>query len=457
MTGTVISDNLISGNAGNGVRIFGAAAFGNTVSSNKIGLDQIGSTPIANLANGVLIDNAGSNVIGGSTTATRNVISGNLQSGVLLQGSTGPRGSLVVGNYIGTTANGMASLPNRGDGVAADGSSGNTIGGMVATPGTGPGNLISGNSQAGVLLFSPASTALANSNVVIGNLIGTDYSGTKVVPNQSDGIEIVNGQYNQIGLPGGINVASGNGGEGIFIDADPSSPLKAGNNILDGNYLGTDVTGTRPLGNTDTGVLVNDDNGNEIGVAGGPLIASTNVPASPSNVISANLQAGVEFTGTATGNTVQGDYIGINSSGVVEPSLGNPIGVYFNNTTGNGAGGAATGAGNIIAQSSLPQPLSPTVIAVEIQGPPGASGSNFVQGNVIGIDRNQTAAADSIGVYVTNSIGNLIGGSSSMARNVISGNAVAGIEISGQLSTGNDIAGNYIGTNFDGIGPAGIS
>ena len=73
-----------------------------------------------------------------------------------------------------------------------------------------------------------------------------------------------------------------------------------------------------------------------------------------------------------------------------------------------------------------------------------------MQGNVIGIDKNQNFGADSVGVLVTNSSGNSIGGSSTGARNIISGNNLAGIEMTGQLSQNNVIAGNFIGTNFNG-------
>lgn len=167
-------------------------------------------------------------------------------------------------------------------------------------------------------------------------------------------------------------------------------------------------------------------------------------------MIAANLQAGIQFTGTATNNAVEGDYIGVNSLGAVTAGLGNPIGVYINNTRCNSVGGTAIGAGNIIAQGTLASSLSSSLVGVEIQGPPGASGDNSVLGNLIGIDKNQTAGDDSVGVLVTNSSGNFIGGPSPGARNIISANQLAGIEISGDLSINNNVAGNYIGTNFTG-------
>ena len=84
-------------------------------------------------------------------------------SGILVLGS----GNLVEGNKIGTNAAGTAQLANIGNGITIDtGGSDNTIG-AASTPGTGAGNIISGNTNQGVLIIDPNT----NDNVVAGNLI----------------------------------------------------------------------------------------------------------------------------------------------------------------------------------------------------------------------------------------------------------------------------------------------
>ena len=113
----------------------------------------------------------------------------------------------VIGNFIGTNGTGNAGqafVGNGGDGVFIYGTTGNIIGGAV--PGNGvpsmlslsapnnKSNLISGNAQAGVAIFSPAQSAVASGNIVAGNLIGTDAAGSHQVPNQSDGIDIFSGR-----------------------------------------------------------------------------------------------------------------------------------------------------------------------------------------------------------------------------------------------------------------------
>ena len=82
-------------------------------------------------------------------------------------------------------------MGNGSYGVLVYGSSANTIGGATSSPGNGPGNVISGNSQAGIQIFNPGGTQAAR-QPVLGNLIGTNASGTAALGNGSDGIEIEN-------------------------------------------------------------------------------------------------------------------------------------------------------------------------------------------------------------------------------------------------------------------------
>src|SRR5207248_8935977 len=125
--------------------------------------------------------------------------------------------SSIQGNYIGLDANGQAKIANFG-GIAASGSSILTIGG----PGAGQGNVVSGNQSIGIALFSSA-----HDNLIQGNLVGTDRTGTVALGNQIAGIDVL-GNFNQVGGAGSSiprNVISGNGTAGIRINGDHNTLL----------------------------------------------------------------------------------------------------------------------------------------------------------------------------------------------------------------------------------------
>ena len=165
--------------------------------------------------------------------------------------------------------------------------SGNTIGG--ASPGAG--NLISGNTLVGLLIEFAAAT----DNLVQGNLIGTDATGSSTVPN-GNGVVLSSGA-NTIGgeATGAGNVISGNSGDGIDITAE--------DNLVEGNRIGTDVSGDAAIPNG-TGVDLG-STGNTIGgtsPGAGNLIRETRV-------------TGCYISGANTsGNLVEGNQVGMDAS-----------------------------------------------------------------------------------------------------------------------------------------------
>ncbi len=288
ITGNSISGNVISGNAGDGVQSLGMPWATSLTRQATSGPERQGHRPTATEAarqrgNGVYLNNAGT----ANSSARENVISGNQQSGVMIVGTTGDGGSTPVeGNDIGTDGSGSFAIANSGNGVFIYGSSNNIIGGTTATPGSAPGNLISGNAQAGVAIFSPAPGAPASGNVVAGNEIGTNAAGSKStgsdgkpLGNQSDGVDIFSGQSNtigQIGQVGSRNVISGNNGNGILITK--LSNVELTGNLVNQNYIGTDANGTSALPNGNDGVLVQNAYGNTIGVPSSGVIQNAKVP-----------------------------------------------------------------------------------------------------------------------------------------------------------------------------------
>src|SRR5262249_46653467 len=138
--------NVISGNQGlGGILIQSAGTSSNVVAGNYIGTDASGTAKLGNATAGVTIElGASGNTVGGTSSAARNVISGNAARGVDIEGS-GTTGNVVQGNLIGLAADGK-SLGNGTTGLQIIDAPGNTIGGTAA----GAGNVISGNSGSGL-------------------------------------------------------------------------------------------------------------------------------------------------------------------------------------------------------------------------------------------------------------------------------------------------------------------
>ena len=226
--------NIISGSGGNGVSVSGD---GNAVKGNYIGTDVTGTVALANGYGGVYIHGS-QNTIGGSTAEERNIISGNGGCGVEIRGD----GNAVKGNYIGTDVTGTMALPNGSNGVSIySGGSQNTV----------EGNIISGNVWRGVDIQE-------HGNWVKGNYIGTDVTGTVSLPNGEGGVT-VSGTQNVIGgsTPEERNIISGNGANGAPSGGTPISVwIDGDDNALKGNYIGTDVNGTVALPNGGQGVLI---------------------------------------------------------------------------------------------------------------------------------------------------------------------------------------------------------
>ncbi len=186
-----------------GILITGAG--GNTIAGNHVGTDAAGTAAAPNYW-GITTDNSTNNIIGGTTAADRNIVSGNSWRGVNL--ASGATGNLVRGNYIGTNAAGTAPLSNL-IGVYIREAPGNTIGGT--TPQTA--NLVSGNASIGVYLFGAAATG----NLVQGNVIGLDATRTAGLGN-GEGV-LLHAAQNTIGgaAPGAGNIIASNIVRGIGV------------------------------------------------------------------------------------------------------------------------------------------------------------------------------------------------------------------------------------------------
>lgn len=412
--------NLISGNGGSGVFMQNCAS--NTVQGNLIGTSWSGTVAISN-TNGLALYNAVGNIIGGASASARNVISGNSASGVYLY-SLGTAGNWIRGNYIGTDISGSAALGNASDGVTFLSTGGNTIGGTNS----GEGNLISANNMGGVALNGTG----ANGNFVQGNLIGTDAAGRVALGNKYAGVTIAGGNSNLVGgaTAAARNLISGNKLAGVYISTNSVG------NLVQGNYIGVGIAGTNALGNGNNGISIDSASFNIIG----------STAAGGRNLISGNPSYGVEiYNAGATGNAVQGNYVGTDFQGVA--AVSNSLGGVYILSPGNTVGGATAGAGNLISGNGQDGVILDGARAV----------SNVVQGNFIGTSAAGTARLGNggSGIGISGASGNVIGGTALNAGNLISANTVRGIYMVGSGTTGNLVQGNKIGTDATGYLPLG--
>ena len=387
---------------------------GNVLVGNHIGTDIQGMSAQPNARNAIRIEQgSGGNTIGGSSISERNVLSGNTFAGIQVLASAGPSNA-IVGNYIGTNAAGTAALPNQ-HGIELFGDS-NTVGGTAA----GAGNLISGNSDWGLRIYT------GTGNVVQGNWVGTDAAGAVAMSNNT-GIMVQNATNNTIGgtTASARNIISGNEYAGILLSGTSTG------NTVQGNYIGTDLNGTAALGNGGTG-----------GYGGIGLLASDNLIGGPAaaarNIISGNTTYGIQIAG-GSNNTIQGNYIGTDVTGAAAlANAGN--GIRVQGAGGALIGGAAAGAGNLISGNLQP--------GIRIFS---NSANIQVQGNYIGTDASGAAALPnaSSGVQVSSATNVVIGGTAAGAGNVISGNNGAGVNADGNSGVVT-VQGNYIGTDASG-------
>lgn len=268
--------------------------------------------------------------IGSLNAADRNLISGNHDFALAPDNDW-----TVLGNYMGLAADGVTALGNsHADGsgaITVDDCDGVVIGGTA----TGSANVISANYMYGI---SPVS---ATNMVIQGNLIGTDYTGTIARGNGFTGVLIGGGSTNmQLGGTSAAarNIISANGTAGVLI-GDTSG------GVIEGNYIGLDSSGAKPLPNGKFGVMMSSTASTLLGGAS----------AGARNVVSANTLANVIVAGsmaTTTGAVVQGNYIGTNAAGAVDTDItaANGGGVLiYGNAVGNLIGGTEVGQGNRIA------------------------------------------------------------------------------------------------------------
>ncbi len=457
---------VISASGWWGIQIDGSTSAENRVEGNLVGTDAAGLKAISNASGGIVIYSA-SNTIGGSAEG-RNVISGNRYKGVVLSG-TNARFNVVQNNYIGTDITGTNALGNSQAGVHIDnGAFSNAVGGL-----TSKGNVISGNRDQGVWIYQ-----CPGGNIVRGNLIGTDWTGSNAVPNSSYGVQVEESGGDWIG--GNVvalrNVIAGNGNSGVYVDNATGTLVRA--NLIgvsvSGAVLGNaegihvekgilvEIGGTNGSygnvvgGNVTEGILVMDSTNvyvgqNYLGITASDLMASNGYSGLDlrrcswvqvvSNVISCSGWDGVTMQ-SVSHSTVDGNRIGTDPLG----SAARPNGQYGIYLTGNCISNTIGGAGNVVSGNG------DTGISLNHTG----AVYNLIIGNRIGTDASGMSAIPN-GLSGVDMRGghNTLGGTNPADRNIISGNLYEGVGLFGAGVEGNWIAGNVIGADAAGTNALG--
>jgi uncharacterized repeat protein (TIGR01451 family) len=170
--------NVVSGNAIAGVYLNGAGATTNTLQGNFIGTNATGMAAVPNTQDGIWIDNAPSNTIGGAAAGARNVISGNGWSGVSVTGASAT-GNVFKGNYIGIDAAGSVGVPNGRHGIWLQGPSTSTVGGTAA----GEANVIAFNTLNGVTITAGSGHLISGNSIYSNGGLGIDLGNNGVTAN----------------------------------------------------------------------------------------------------------------------------------------------------------------------------------------------------------------------------------------------------------------------------------
>ena len=285
---------------------------------NYIGVKPDGVSTVSNTGTGIRFEDINDSFIGTNGDNNNDVNEGNLISGNGFDGASIKATSnvLIAGNYIGTDKTGIVDHGNRYKGIfVIDATAANYIGfkdDLTNTDASAFRNILSGNGNDGIRLSG------SSNQVISGNYLGTDVTGTVAITNSNYGIQIQGDANNNIiGTNSNgdddikeRNIISGNGTGMRFLGTSTG----VGNRIA-GNFIGTDVSGNNPLPNLNHGISLEGDNtGTIIGTNGDNINDSVE-----GNVISANDEDGIRHGMSYA--IVAGNNIGVGYDGVT--ALGN--------------------------------------------------------------------------------------------------------------------------------------
>ena len=382
-----------------------------------------------------------------TVTTTANGGAGSLEQAIL-DANNNPGADMISFNIPGTgphTITPTSQLPFIFGAVTIDGTTQSpgsgtpqiVINGINQAAGAGLAVLAANTTIRGLVINGFKGTGIdlsASSCIIEGCFIGTNAAGTGSQGNFEPGISI-NQSANTIGgtAAAARNIISGNFGSGIQI----ANAFATGNQVQ-GNFIGTTVSGASPLGNGSDNIAIVSASGNTIGGAA----------TGAGNVISASAGLGIRLLVAST-TTIQGNRIGTNAAGTAD--FGNEVGgIDILDGANNTIGGGAAGAGNLISGNSF--------LGLSLSGSP--STGNIIKGNLIGVQSNGVSPLgnDLDGVFIGNAATNTTVGGAGTEGNLIAFNGGAGVFV--VSGTGHSIQGNTIFSNLGlgiDLGPAGVT
>jgi parallel beta-helix repeat protein len=305
-------------------------------------------------------------------------------------------GAIVEGCHIGVSYSADSDLGNH-TGISIEATADECL---IGGPATAARNVISGNDGKGIQV-------LGGENLIQGNYIGTDGSGTSNIRN-TNGVSLT-GAANIVGgtESGEGNLISGNNQDGIVLDGATGCKVM-------GNLIGTDISGDLVLGNGWAGVCYNAIS--KTAATDPKWIGGT--AALAGNVISGNHEDGIRLE-SSRDVIVQGNKIGTNADGLVAVrNVNNGIRIRYP-LGENTIGGSFSAGGNLISGN--------WDNGIYIYA---SSNGQLIRGNRIGTDANGQALGNSgHGILIESASLNIIGGSEFYQRNRIAYNSLDGINI----------------------------
>lgn len=360
--------------------------------------------------------------IASANNTIKGFVIGGFQYAILLFGANG---GTISDCYIGTSADGITPFPNQ----YGIGLSGGTYGSYnlgYARNVTIRNNVLSGNTAAGIVMEGSGT----QNNVVVGNRIGVSANGDLPLSNHYGIIVMTNANNNRIGgtTPADRNIISANTEIGIYIES-------ADSNVVCGNYIGVDATGTRTFEYAPDSAI--QANGVEINTTGKHNLIGGSTPEAR-NIISGNRVYGCIYYGNCTQNNIVGNYIGTDVTGTA--AIPNATGICVDGSSNH----------NIMENNVLSGNRSYGLFIVT-RGTDG----NIFRGNKVGTDATGIAALpNDVGLMLAaDAKDNVIGGDAPEDRNLFSGNLYAGIEVTDAGTENNRIVGNFIGVDATGNQP----
>jgi parallel beta-helix repeat protein len=320
----VIIQGFIIGRFTVGIEMSGSSSQNNIIRGNYIGCNYNATDTLSNTHGIEILSGPHNNTIGGSTVSDRNILSGNNHTGIRVVNSNS---NIIKGNYVGLNRTGNAALRNY-DGISIEGTSKyNMIGGYIAADR----NNVSGNVAYGIPVFGGGCFY----NIIAGNYIGTDITGSFSVPNTYGVLFDDGASYNMLGgkTAGAGNLLSGNSGYGVFL----YNPGTQKDTVL-GNLIGTNWNGTLAIPNAN-GIVIDGPSYKHIidsnVISGNSQMGiSIHIGGTDSNVIIRN-KIGTDITGVnALANSIDGVRIGEGPQYNIigKPGMGNII--AFNGQNG---------------------------------------------------------------------------------------------------------------------------